>query len=588
MISFQPFSRFAPSVNDAPIVIVGAGLAGLFAALKLSEISPWPLVLLSPARLGDNSASAWAQGGIAAAVGPNDSAQQHAGDTLDAGSGLNVLQVVEAICKAGPTHIEQLDAYGVPFDRRQDKKYALSREAAHSTKRIVRCTGDSSGRMIMDTLIAAARQQPQISILEGVVAHQLLRDPNAQICGVAFHTTASQTNTATLRAKAVILACGGVGALFQTTTNPSSVQGQGLGMAALAGATIADSEFVQFHPTALDFDESPQPLASEALRGEGATLLDANFERFMLHGPHEEAELASRDVVAREVFCAREQSGAVYLDCRHLCPDSDQFAHRFPTLWQNARRHGLNPHRDLLPVIPAAHYHMGGIATDLRGRSSVAGLWAIGEVACTGLHGANRLASNSLLEAVVMAGNAAKDIQENLGNSDSQPKTPIYQRHREQPGSGISDPISQSPNSSFLALQAIMSKNVGVVRSKSGLLNALHQILGVAPPNLFATQCPNDINCDTNPEILAHDLKQIKALEINQNNSLVAALFITSAALLRSESRGSHYCIASSPKLSPKLHKLLGLHCSDGQRSFLNWQLVCEILEALKTESKAP
>ena len=556
MIAFQPFSRFAPSVDDAPIVIVGAGLAGLFAALKLSETSSWPLVLLSPARLGDNSASAWAQGGIAAAVGPNDSAQQHAGDTLHAGSGLNVLQVVEAICKAGPTHIEQLDAYGVPFDRRQDSNYALSREAAHSTKRIVHCTGDSSGRMIMDTLIAAARKQPQITILEGVVAHQLLHDPNKQICGVAFHTTTGQTKAATLRAKAVILACGGVGALFQTTTNPPSAQGQGLGMAALAGATIADSEFVQFHPTALDFDESPQPLASEALRGEGATLLDANLERFMLHGAHEEAELASRDIVAREVFRAREQSGAVYLNCRHLCPDSKQFADRFPTLWQNAGRHRLNPCRDLLPVIPAAHYHMGGIATDLRGRSSVAGLWAIGEVACTGLHGANRLASNSLLEAVVMAGNAAKDIRESLKNfapPRSKPQIPAY--FAEQPGPAIIE--SQS-----FTLQALMSKNVGVVRSRAGLLDALRQILRVAPPNLFSQQ----------------------AQEMNRNNSLVAALFIACAALLRSESRGSHYCIPSSPQLPAKLHELLRLHCSDGQRSFLNWQMVCEILETIKIE----
>ena len=533
MCQFQPFYLASPQTNaDSRIVIVGAGLAGLFAALKLSETCTWPIVLLSPTKLDNSSnASSWAQGGIAAAIGPDDSISCHVEDTLAAGAGLNDREVVQVICQEAAAHIEQLSAYGVPFDRLTpdlNSPYALSREAAHSAKRIVRCTGDSSGRMIMESLIAAVRRQPQITVLEGTEAYHLLQD-QGRVCGVLYRQLERPPECYQLQAGAVILACGGIGALFEATTNPPSSLGQGLGMAALAGAVLVDSEFVQFHPTTLDLPEVPQPLASEALRGEGATLLDAAGQRFLLrdNATQERAELTSRDVVARAVLRARRESGAAFLDCRHLCRDSSEFALRFPTLWQSAQRHGLDPNRDLLPVIPAAHYHMGGIATDLRGRSSVTGLWAIGEVACTGLHGANRLASNSLLEAVVMASRAAADLAANFCSQSSQSsQSPLN-----------SGPLLSEAPPPF-SFQALMSQCIGVERSTSGLLRALRQLW---------------------PQ--------------PQSNSLVAALCIGCAALLRSESRGSHYYLQGS------LPAELSQYSSNGKRSFLDWQSIYRILE---------
>ncbi len=578
---FQPFTQL-PEICDRAdsanrnfadgIVIVGAGLAGLFAALKLSESSRWPIILLSPLPLGDNNASSWAQGGIAAAVGPDDSAQLHAQDTLAAGAGLNDSEVVQAICEAAAAHIHQLDAYGVPFDRQEafsgvgppepgkGRSYSLSREAAHSVKRVVRCSGDSSGRLIMACLVAAAKRREQIAIIEGAIAEQLIPAKSGNgIRGVIYRR---EEKVYQLAARAVVLACGGIGALFAATTNPPSVQGHGLGMAAVAGAVLADSEFVQFHPTALDLAESPQPLASEALRGEGAILRDANGRRFMrqdLAARHyERPELAPRDIVARAVFRARRDSGGAFLDCRKLCQGSEEFSQRFPTLWESTQRHGLDPQQNLLPVIPAAHYHMGGIATDLRGRSSVSGLWAIGEVACTGLHGANRLASNSLLEAVVMAGNAAADMLAILGNAPQTSQMPLPQVIGTQ--TNISAAVTEFP------LRQLMSQYVGVERDSSGLLHAVHELL---------THCPAELQ---NPS-----QARFEPAGAAVSNAVVAALCISCAAILRRESRGSHYFQPASPPpvLGAALQELLKHYDTSGRRSFLDWPSICRILNAL-------
>ncbi|WGK70433.1 FAD-dependent oxidoreductase [Candidatus Haliotispira prima] len=667
MTEFRPFPDLTPPTHPKTspgrpceanrVVIIGAGLAGLFAALKLSESGSWPVVLLSPAKLGAGSASSWAQGGIAAAVGPDDSVGLHVRDTVGVGVGLNDRAVVEAICQSAPTYIDELNSYGVAFDwlesppdspnesvtgqnvkekvsekiKEKTEKdatgqaevllkgrrpmYALSREAAHSANRIVRCTGDSSGRMIMESLIAQVERQPLITVLEGVSAHRLLQDANGQVCGVSYHHLArpagweqnEQANSdavspgeervGSFAAKVVILACGGIGSLFEASTNPQSAQGQGLGMAALAGAVLADSEFVQFHPTALDLEERPRPLASETLRGEGATLLDAAGKCFMQEGDSAlaGAELAPRDIVARAVFRARRESGGAYLDCRHLCGDSVTFSRRFPTLWQSVQRHGLNPHRDLLPVIPAAHYHMGGVATDLRARSSVPGLWAIGEVACTGFHGANRLASNSLLEAMVMAGNAAEDILGRIETwsvdavNNSPESTLAAELADGKSGrSFAADPTEQadtdigrqagaeSPESP--TLQELMSRYVGVDRSTEGLITALKGILRHAPQSLFMDVVMND-------PADSEGFRGLKSRSVSRNNALVAALFIACAALLRSESRGSHYYLSSarsSVSVSPELQTLLDQYCSNGRRSFLDWSGVCRILNVLR------
>ena len=545
MCQFQPF--YSTSAESECIVIVGAGLAGLFAALKLSERCSWPILLLSPARLGQKNASSWAQGGIAAAVDPNDSIEAHIADTISSGAELNDSQVVQAICQSAVSHIAELEAYGVPFDR-SDLGFALSHEAAHSSKRVVRCTGDSSGRMIMKSLMAAVKKQPQITLLEGVEAHTLIQNNN-RVCGIIYQNL-EQSQFYQLPAGAVILACGGIGALFQATTNPPSALGQGLGMAALAGAVLADNEFIQFHPTALDLPhsiksaQSPQPLISETLRGEGATLLDANGQRFLLKdsAANGNAELAPRNVVAYAVFRACRDTGAAFLDCRHLCDSSAEFSKRFPTLWQITKLHKLNPKEDLLPIIPAVHYHMGGIATDLRGRSSVPGLWAIGELACTGFHGANRLASNSLLEAVVMANWAALDISANFRPcSNTSIGTIGANTDSHFIGTKIADACQATPP--FLS-QTLMSAYVGVERSTEGLLYALRQL---------ATQ--------------------------PKNNSLVAAISITCAALLRRESLGSHYYLETNPVLPNKLHNLLGQYHCKGRRSFLTWQIISQILQ---------
>ncbi len=584
MTPFHPFSQLYPiepapashKADDQRIVIVGAGLAGLFAALKIGETSSWPVVLLSPGKLGISSASSWAQGGIAAAVGPDDSVRQHAGDTLAAGAGLGDPIVAEVICAAAPLYVRELAGYGVPFDRQPEMggnptgqaPYALSREAAHSAKRVLHCTGDSSGRLIMESLIAAVRHQSRLTVWEGVSAQRLMCDSRGQVCGVTFRSR-SPDNCASkvLGARAVVLACGGMGALYEATTNPRGALGQGLGMAALAGAVLADSEFVQFHPTALDVPENPQPLASEALRGEGATLLNAAGQRFMRQGPEaqEAAELAPRDIVARALFRARCKDGVAYLDCRQLCHSSAEFEQRFPTLWQSARRHGLNPQRDLLPVLPAAHYHMGGVATDLRARSSVPGLWAIGEVACTGLHGANRLASNSLLEAVVMAGNAATDIFSCLGAAPA--RSALIKNMGKAPQIAYEDSVQSRKLMSQVS--PLMSQWVGVERSRTGLLAALRNLRSHCPPELLRTA--------------AEEAGRSGGPQTDGHNALVAALAIGCAALLRSESRGSHYYLPEqNPAELPKeLQSLLQRHCSNGQRSFIDWELICEILQTM-------
>lgn len=392
------------------ILIIGGGLAGLFTALKLA---PLPCTVLTPVPLGQGASSAWAQGGIAAAIGEGDSIDSHVADTLAAGAGLCDEAMVRLMASEASDRILDLLEYGVPFDRDLHGKLVQSREAAHSTHRIVRVKGDMAGKAIMEALVAAVRKTPSIRVVEGAEAQSLVKDDHGRIAGVWARCLGRLVR---FSADHVVLATGGAGQLYAVTTNPKEAWGSGLAMGFDAGAALANLEFVQFHPTAIDIGQDPAPLATEALRGEGAWLVDREGHRFM-PDLHPDAELAPRDVVARGVFSSIQAGRGAFLDCRTSI--GQHFETLFPTVYATCRRAGIDPAVDVIPVAPAAHYHMGGIWTDANGRalgaSAPEGLFAVGEVACTGVHGANRLASNSLLEAVVFAARAANEVRKTDG-----------------------------------------------------------------------------------------------------------------------------------------------------------------------------
>src|SRR5258708_3721365 len=386
------------------VVIVGGGLAGLFCALKLA---PRLVTVVSAAPLGQGASTAWAQGGIAAAVAEGDSAEAHAADTIAVGAGLVDEKIALGIAREAGARIHDLLQYGVPFDRDLDGKLAVGREAAHSARRIVHVRGDMAGKAIISALSQAVRATPSIRVIEGYAAEALLTEDGA-VAGLQLPKVGDVTaKPVTMASGAVVLATGGIGHLYDVTTNPAEANGLGLAIAAHAGAVIADPEFVQFHPTAIMVGRDPAPLATEALRGEGATLINDKGQRFML-ARHPLAELAPRDIVARGVFAEIAAGHGAFLDAREAL--RARFAEKFPTVYASCMAAGIDPEKQPIPVAPAAHYHMGGIAVDVHGRTSLKGLWAGGEVSSTGAHGANRLASNSLLEAVVFAARIAEDI----------------------------------------------------------------------------------------------------------------------------------------------------------------------------------
>src|ERR1700680_1380785 len=386
------------------VVIVGGGLAGLFCALKLA---PRPVIVISAAPLGQGASTAWAQGGIAGAVSEGDSAAAHAADTIAAGAGIVDETVALGLAREAAGRIHDLLHYGVPFDRDLEGKLAVGREAAHSARRIVHVRGDMAGKAIISALIEAVRSTPSIRVMEGYVAEALLTEDGA-VTGLQLRRVGDATAIpVNIASRAVVLATGGIGHLYAVTTNPAEAGGLGLAVAARAGAVIADPEFVQFHPTAIMVGRDPAPLATEALRGEGATLINDGGERFML-ARHPLAELAPRDIVARGVFAEIAAGHGAFLDATRA--PGARFADKFPTVYASCMAAGLDPAKQPIPVAPAAHYHMGGISVDVHGRTSLKGLWAGGEVSTTGAHGANRLASNSLLEAVVYAARIAEDV----------------------------------------------------------------------------------------------------------------------------------------------------------------------------------
>jgi L-aspartate oxidase len=475
-------------------LVLGGGIAGLFTALKLA---PMPVTVLTGTRAGVSGSSAWAQGGIAAAMGPDDDWRAHAADTLAAGAGLCDPAIVNMVAHEAPERIADLLDYGAPFDRKADGSLALGREAAHSHARIVHVKGDRAGAEISATLAARAAATPSISLLDGFHAIELAVEDGRFTGLFARCGNGAGTRLVLFRAKAVILATGGLGALYAVTTNPPEARGEGLGMAARAGAIIADPEFVQFHPTAIAVGRDPAPLATEALRGEGATLIDESGRRFMA-AIHPDAELGPRDIVARAIHRQIAGGHTVYLDCRAAI--GTEFAERFPTVFAACQAAGIDPVIQPIPVAPAAHYHMGGIASDARGRSTLDGLWVVGECAATGLHGANRLASNSLLEGLVFGARVADDVRGLLraGKSRALPRIPQLATLHAPPR----------------LLREAMSRHVGLERDAAGLVQAL--------------------------EIIDRVEKAGNG-EAALLNMIAAARLVTAAALTRQESRGGHW-----------------------------------------------
>jgi L-aspartate oxidase len=440
-----------------PVVVIGAGVAGLATALAAA---PAPVVLLCRDADGGGSASALAQGGIAAALDPQDSAQAHACDTLAAGAGHNHAAMVDWLCRQAPEAVAWLTAQGVAFDQACDGQLALGREGGHRAARIVHAGGDATGAALVRALQAQARAAAHIDWRGGLEADALLlRDGRA--CGVRARDRAG--NEHQLDAAAVVLATGGLGALFARTSNPVGADGAGLALALAAGARARDLEFVQFHPTALDIDGHCLPLLTEALRGAGATLCD-HAGRALMAGVHPLGDLAPRDIVARRVWHAR-RDGPVWLDARHVRGD---FAHRFPTVLAACLAHGFDPRREPLPVTPVAHFHMGGVAVDADGATSVPGLHAVGEVACNGVHGANRLASNSLLEGVACG--------RRLGARLSAPALPA-------PGGAAQwcERGGTLPPAQLARLRALLWSAAGPLRNAPGLRGALAECAELTP-----------------------------------------------------------------------------------------------------------
>ncbi|RYV49994.1 L-aspartate oxidase [Pengzhenrongella frigida] len=513
-------------VAQADVVVVGSGIAGLTAALELR--TRVPRVLLVTKGVLASGSTVWAQGGIAAALDPEDSPAAHLADTLTAGAGLCDPRAVEVLVTEGPERVRELVARGTNFDLDVAGGLALTREGGHHADRIVHAGGDATGAEVSRALVAqleAVRADPGIEVIEHALVLDVLTaapGPDGRpgpACGVTLHVIGegSRDGVGAALGRAVILATGGIGQVYRSSTNPAQATGDGIAAALRAGATIGDIEFVQFHPTVLWLGSGVRgqlTLISEAVRGEGALLLDTDGVRFM-PDVHPMAELAPRDVVAHAMVRRMEATGAdhVLLDARHL--GSDFLRARFPTICERLLEHGIDLTTDLVPVAPAQHYHSGGVVTDLSGRSTLRGLYAAGEVACTGVHGANRLASNSLLEGLVFSYRAARDAATRVAADELPQRDPV-----DRPGPGAL--VAAAARS---RIQRAASAGPGVVRSADGLLRAAVDLGKVRTDAHLAVGV-----------VAAPQVAEWETTNVHQ-----VATVLTETALARTESRGGHF-----------------------------------------------
>ncbi|MEV3990153.1 L-aspartate oxidase [Streptomyces sp. NPDC049837] len=502
---------------DADVVVVGSGVAGLTAALRTAAAG-LRTVVVTKARLDDGS-TRWAQGGIAAALGEGDTPEQHLDDTLVAGAGLCDEEAVRLLVTEGPDAVRRLIDTGARFDTDEAGTIELTREGGHHRRRIAHAGGDATGAEISRALVEAVRDRA-VRTIENALVLDLLTDADGRTAGVTLHVMGEgqHDGVGAVHAPAVVLATGGMGQVFSATTNPAVSTGDGVALALRAGAEVSDLEFVQFHPTVLFLGpdaEGQQPLVSEAVRGEGAHLVDADGVRFMV-GQHELAELAPRDIVAKGIMRRMREQGArhMYLDARHF--GAEMWASRFPTILAACRAHGIDPVTQPIPVAPAAHYASGGVRTDLYGRTTVPGLYACGEVACTGVHGANRLASNSLLEGLVFAERIADDVAASRARAGAPAPHPAP---RVLP---LLDPDART------RIQHVMTHGAGVLRSAASLaeaadaLDAVHaEALNGGPDGSKAAE-PGVESWET-------------------TNLLCVARVLVAAARRREETRGCHW-----------------------------------------------
>ncbi|MDT0460256.1 L-aspartate oxidase [Streptomyces sp. DSM 41527] len=515
---------------EADVVVVGSGVAGLTAALRCAAAGR-RTVVVTKARLDDGS-TRWAQGGIAAALGDGDTPEQHLADTLVAGAGLCDEAAVRTLVTEGPDAVHRLIRTGARFDTAPDSdEIALTREGGHHRRRIAHAGGDATGAEISRALVEAVRAAG-LRTIENALVLDLLTDAGGHTSGVTLHVMGEgqHDGVGAVRAPAVVLATGGMGQVFSATTNPAVSTGDGVALALRAGAEVSDLEFVQFHPTPLYLGpdaEGQQPLISEAVRGEGAHLVDADGTRFMV-GQHELAELAPRDIVAKAIMRRAHEQGVehMYLDGRHF--GAQMWETRFPTILAACRSHGIDPVTEPIPVAPAAHYASGGVRTDLRGRTTVPGLYACGEVACTGVHGANRLASNSLLEGLVFAERIAADIAEGPAPACTTDPAPAPATDP-APASAPRTTLPLLAPETRTAVQRIMTAGAGVLRSAGSLARAAAELDRL---HREATEASADTT-HKSPE------PGVEAWEAT--NLLCVARVLVAAAQRRTETRGCHW-----------------------------------------------